>query len=100
MRSSPLWPRTCGNTIRRRRSTWPSRNRLRTRVRLPITRIGSPGSAFIAGTATATSSATSDVLLHDRGGFSDRENTTLGSLSICVDVGSSPPATLNSANAL
>ena len=79
MRSRPLSPRTCGNIIRRKRSTWRSWNRLRTNVRLPMTRKGSPGSFFIAGSATAASSRTNVALAQASGGSNDLENTTLGS---------------------
>jgi len=44
-----------------------------------MTRNGSPGSFFIEGTATATSSATMVVLLQASGGRKDLENTTVGS---------------------
>ena len=64
-------------------------------VRLPITRKGSPGSFFIAGTATATSSRTTEVLAQVSGGSSDLENTTFGSASMRVNGGSPPPAVIS-----
>ncbi len=74
----PPWPRRPGgNTTRRYRSP-AGAQRLRPSDRLPTTRSGSPGSRFIAATASAASCRTR-VCSPTRGSSRDRENTTLAS---------------------